>query len=336
MAGGLFSEVLSIAPNGATLFALLAVLAILFVSYVHYSVGARRCRPDFSLSNLEAIELQRAVLLYGKVAKRRQVIDREREQVGPGRRARYRSRAKFRKKFGKELAELDSYARDLRSTIIRLRRRPIRRCKSWIHVAGAKFALGGPLSCYSLVLTALIASCYYPEPPLWSLGVSLSFDTFVPWQGLEGRLLIAKWMAVSFVPVAVPVFYLVRRVELCRQHGAEIRQYREFAAADPDSLIHRHEGEEDAAEEAPPTVPEMVEERHWFDVLGVSPSATIEDVKQVYKVLVKQNHPDRVHSMSPAFRELAEAETKKLNAAYAEALMYLQGDLSAGQVTRAA
>ena len=328
MAGGLFSEVLSFAPNSATLFALSAVLTILFVSYVHYSVSARRCRPDFSLSNLEAIELQRAVLLYVKVAKRRQEIDREREQVGPGWRARYRSLVKFRKEFGKELAELDSYARDLRSTIVRLRRRPIRRYKFWVHVVSAKFALGGPLSCYSLVLTALIASCYYTEPPLWALGMSISFDPFVPWQGLEGRLLVAKWMAVSFVPVAVPVFYLVRRVELYKQHGAEIRQFRDFAAADPDSLMRQHEGGEDAAEEAPPIVPEMVENRHWFDVLGVSPSATLEDVKQVYKVLVKQNHPDRVHSMSPAFRELAESETKKLNAAYAEALIYLQGDLS--------
>ena len=118
--------------------------------------------------------------------------------------------------------------------------------------------------------------------------------------------------------------------------GPRFRQFRDFAAADPDSLMRQHEGGEDAAEEAPPIVPEMVENRHWFDVLGVSPSATLEDVKQVYKVLVKQNHPDRVHSMSPAFRELAESETKKLNAAYAEALIYLQGDLSTERVTRAA
>jgi DnaJ domain len=336
MAGELFSEVISFAPNSATLFALLLALPILFASYVHYNLGTRRCRPDFSLSKLEAIELQRAVLLYGKVARRRQQIDRERGQVGPGWRARYRSRAKFRKKFGKELEELDSYAHDLRSTIIQLRRRPIRRCKFCIHVVSAKFALGGSLSCYSLVLTALIASCYYAAPPLWALGMSISFDTFVLWQAIEGQLLLANWIAVSFVTIAVPVFYLVRRAELYKQRRPEIRQFREFSAADPDVLIHEHAGEEEAAEEAPPTVPEMFEERRWFDVLGVSPSATIEDVKQVYKVLVKQNHPDRVQSMSPAFRELAEAETKKLNAAYAEALRYLREDLNTEQVTRAA
>ena len=64
----------------------------------------------------------------------------------------------------------------------------------------------------------------------------------------------------------------------------------------------------------------------WFDVLGVGPSATIDDAKQAYKDLVKQNHPDRVHSMAPAFRELAEAETKKLNIAYADAMSYFRQD----------
>lgn len=40
--------------------------------------------------------------------------------------------------------------------------------------------------------------------------------------------------------------------------------------------------------------------------------------KQAYKAKVKQNHPDRVHDMSPAFKRLAEAKTKKLNGAYSD------------------
>jgi DnaJ-class molecular chaperone len=52
----------------------------------------------------------------------------------------------------------------------------------------------------------------------------------------------------------------------------------------------------------------------------VSETATVEEVKEAYKALIKQNHPDRVQGMSPAFKELAEAETKKINAAYREAL----------------
>jgi hypothetical protein len=327
MVGGLFSEVLAFAPDSATLIALSAVLPVLFISYVRYSLGARRCRDDFALSKLEAIELQRAVLLYGKVAKRRKEIDREREPAEQG----WRSRASFRKRFGQELEELETYARDLRSTIVRLRRRPIRRCKAFIHVVSARFAVGGSLACYSLALAALLISCYYAEPPLWALGMSIKFDTYLLWQGLEGRLLLANWMAVSLVAVAIPVFYVVRRSECYKQHEPEVLKLKEFAAADLERLTHPGDGEEETTEEAPPTVPEMVEEKSWFDVLGVSPSATVEDVKQAYKALVKQNHPDRVHSMSAAFRQLAESETKKLNVAYTEALAYLRADDLTGE-----
>ena len=65
---------------------------------------------------------------------------------------------------------------------------------------------------------------------------------------------------------------------------------------------------------------DAVEQRAWFAVLGVSPFASIDEIKDAYKALVKRDHPDRVHNMSSVFKELAETETKKLNAAYAEAL----------------
>ena len=103
---------------------------------------------------------------------------------------------------------------------------------------------------------------------------------------------------------------------------------REFAAADPDRLIEQRQddgqGREQTDEEEPAASPASGEPRAWFTVLGVPPSATIEEVKQAYKALLKQNHPDRVYNMSVAFKELAEAETKKLNGAYAEALACLR------------
>jgi hypothetical protein len=344
MPGGLLSEALAFAPNSAALFALLAMLPALCALYLHFSVGARKLRPTLSLGQLETIELERAVLLYEKVSKRRKEICQAREQLGPGWRARYRGLATFRKIFGKELEELESYGRDLRFTIIRLRGRPIRRYKFWIHVISSRFALGRSLGCYLLILALLIASFCYFEPPLWAPGTHTSFDTFVLWQALEGRLLLANWMAASLVVAAMPMLYLVRRAQLYRQHGHQILNLREFAAADPDRLIAQRQGDEEATEQSEEEAPEergssaeMVEESTWFGVLGVSQSATIEEVKQAYRVLVRQNHPDRVHDMSPALKELAEAETKKLNVAYAQALMYLRhDDLRAQEVDCAA
>jgi hypothetical protein len=151
------------------------------------------------------------------------------------------------------------------------------------------------------------------------------------WQAVDGRVLLANWMAASFAGAAMPLLYLVRRIELSRAHGRQIREWREFAAADPDRLIeqrHADAPEKERSDGAEPALlDESIEPGAWFNVLGVSPSATVDEVKQAYKVLLKQNHPDRVFNMSAAFRELAEGETKKLNTAYAEALADLgRGD----------
>jgi DnaJ-domain-containing protein 1 len=104
-----------------------------------------------------------------------------------------------------------------------------------------------------------------------------------------------------------------------------IRNLKAFAAADPDQLIHEEQGNEEMSEETREGPLEVAEDTNWFAVLGVLPSATIEEVKQAYKSLIKKSHPDRVHDMSPSFLKLAEFETKKLNAAYATALTYFQG-----------
>jgi hypothetical protein len=340
MLGDPFTEAISFAPSHATLFALAAVLPMLFTLYVRCSLQVNRLRPDLSLGKLEAIELRRAVLLYEKASRRREEIYRQCRPLGSGWRASYRGRAEFRRKFGGELQELDHYARDLRATIMRLRGRPLQRLKSWIHINSSRSALGRSLGCYCFVLALLTAISYEPKPLLWASGTA-GFDPFAQWQGFEGRLLLANAVAVGFILLVMPPLYLVRRVQLHRWNEPQIRNLRKFAAADPERSIDQGEIGEEAAQEAaadgPPVVPEMPEESTWFDVLGLSSSATIDDVKQAYKALVKQNHPDRVHGMSPIFRELAEAETKKINIAYAEALMCLrQDDLHKQEIVGAA
>ncbi|MBX8465813.1 J domain-containing protein [Deinococcus sp. RIT780] len=52
------------------------------------------------------------------------------------------------------------------------------------------------------------------------------------------------------------------------------------------------------------------------EVLEVSPTATLEDIKAAYRRLAKQYHPDRVASLGPEFRLLAEQRMKQINAAY--------------------
>ena len=55
-----------------------------------------------------------------------------------------------------------------------------------------------------------------------------------------------------------------------------------------------------------------------YETLGISPGATLKEIKTAYQKLVQQYHPDRVTDMGPELREVAEARTKEINAAYEE------------------
>jgi hypothetical protein len=319
------SSVLALAPGGAPMMGLLVMLPGLFVCYVHYRLSARDLGPDLSLRTLEAIELRRSVMLY-EMASRRikegcaefQKRKRSWRQVVGG------ERSAFRQQFREELEDLEAYARDLRSTIIRLRRRPFERYKSWAHVVSARFALSRSLGLCALILALMVGLFCYIQPILWAPGIDAGFKTLVLWEAMKGRLLFANWMAVNFVAVAIPAFYVFRRARLHRKHRPEIRKFKAFAAADPDQLIEEARDADTAGEAPAPESPEAIEDGRWHAVLGVLPSATLEEIKQAYKTQIKKNHPDRVHDMSASFVRLAEAETKKLNAAYAEALLNFQ------------
>ncbi len=56
-----------------------------------------------------------------------------------------------------------------------------------------------------------------------------------------------------------------------------------------------------------------------FDVLGVSPDASPEEITRAYRRLVMENHPDRVASLGPEFVRIAEEKFKAIQEAYEEA-----------------
>ena len=43
--------------------------------------------------------------------------------------------------------------------------------------------------------------------------------------------------------------------------------------------------------------------RYYFDILGVKPSATIEDIKKAFRTLVRKNHPDVFPEDQKEFQE---------------------------------
>jgi hypothetical protein len=180
------------------------------------------------------------------------------------------------------------------------------------------------LGSYFLILALLIVGFHLSDEPAWAREKQASLVSALLSNPLDERLLYAHFMAASVVAIAVPLLYFFRRAELYSDHAMQFRILQEFAGTDPESLIYQPRADRDWYEESPEVATENTDEGSWFDVLGLSPSATIEEVKEAYRVRLKQNHPDRVHGMSPVFKALAEAETKKLNVAYEEALAALR------------
>jgi DnaJ domain len=311
----------------ATVLAGLLVLPALVAGYAKFRARVHQIGTDFWLGKLESDELDRAVLLYKGVTDRRSDIQRQCAEVSGTLLARYRQRRSLRKQFAEERHRLGAYAAHLRSNIIRLRRGPIHRFTSWAHATSSYFAHGCGLVLYAAAWAALIA-VYQPDHPAWQ-AVTNDLHALLQWEPVDVRLLCGNLVAASLALAAMPMLYGFRRITIRSYHGLQLRDLREFAATDPDLLIAELPGDEGFDEdrvghevfEAPPLVEE---ETAWFDVLDVSPWASLEEIKQAYKALIKQNHPDRVHGMSPAFRELAERETRRLNVAYEEAVASLR------------
>ena len=57
----------------------------------------------------------------------------------------------------------------------------------------------------------------------------------------------------------------------------------------------------------------------WYRTLDVAESATLDEVSLAYRKKITQYHPDKVASLGPELRELAESKSKQLNEAYAYA-----------------
>jgi DnaJ like chaperone protein len=57
-----------------------------------------------------------------------------------------------------------------------------------------------------------------------------------------------------------------------------------------------------------------------FSVLGVLPTASTEEIRDSYRKLISQYHPDRVASLGQELRDLAERKSKEIGAAYDQAM----------------
>jgi len=312
---------LSVAFVNAILLALWAVLPGLILGYARQALAARRVRPEFSLRKSETLELNRAVSLYENVSRRLKEVESRADPPGGFWRGLFDRRPTPSPADAEEFDDLQAHAQHLQATIVRLKRRPLRRLRSWIHIISARCALGRALAAHVAALGLLIAAFRMPGQPAWADELTAGASKAAVWYPLDERLFYANAAAAGFAAIAMALFYLLQRLRLRRDYELEFCAFRDLADSDPGQAVEQPQADQ-AGAEAPPhrDAGESGADAGWHAVLGLSPESSLEQVKDAYKTLIKQNHPDRVHDMSPAFRVLAEAETKKITGAYRAAL----------------
>jgi hypothetical protein len=314
------SQEVSLALVNAILLALWPVLPGLLLGYARKALALRHTRPEFSLRRSETLELDRAVRLYEDVRNRLKTLENE------GERSKSLWEGLLRQggieRDSDEVDDLHAHAQFLRETIVRLKRRPLQRLRSWMHLISSKSALGRGLAAHVVGFALLLVIFRGPEQPAWADEVTTGARTVLAWYPFDARFFYANAVATGFAAAAVPLFYLARWIGLRREYGYEFNTFKELARSDPGQLFDQLDIAEAGADAAPGAdTTEAGADGAWHDVLGLPSSATIEQVKEAFKRLVKQNHPDRLHDMSPALRTLAETETKRLNAAFRQALV---------------
>jgi DnaJ domain len=290
-------EDISAAVVNAILLALWVVLPALLLSYIRQSLLAWRLRPDFMLRKSEGSELNRALSIYDDVYHRLEKMHDGVELPNRPWRAALNCQSDVPRQ-GEEFEDLKAHAQHLRAMISRLRSQPLSRLRSWIHSKSAQFALGHAVAVYVVSFVLLLQLGFHiADRPVWAQELNSRANDVFAWYPFDPRLFYANGIATGFTVVAMPILYLMRRFGLRREHNLEFALFEDLANLGPWESVYESEiapDEDDSREKEE----DEAKDSNWMDgnwvgILGVSESATAEEVKEAYKALIKQNHPDR-------------------------------------------
>ncbi len=310
------------------LLTLWSALPILSLAYLHHSLALRQVRQEFSLRKSEAAELDRALGLYREVRSRLAEIDAQDRTAKGFLQLVFALQPDVGRLNEEEREDLNAHARHLQATIAKLRGLPLRRLRARIGAWSFHSAVGGAIAVHAatfviLVLTFSLADLRAAARELAGTGR----DALV-WYPFDASYFLANGAGAAAGMLFAPAFYLWRRTSLAREYAMEFTVLGELAETSAEEIADQPAGRIDDVEQplqdealrdgSFPIEPEM--ERSCFAILGIEQSASLDQVRAAYRMRIKQSHPDRLHDVSPAIRTFAEDETKRLNAAFQEAL----------------
>jgi hypothetical protein len=314
MLEGIADTGLSSAVVNVAMLASWDALPALLIAYTFQLLLARRIRAEFALRRPEAAELDRALRLYGKVRSRLQAIEQRARRPNKFWCVIFALQFDADPDDAEEREDLQAHAQHLRVTIVQLRRLPLERLRSFVRIMSLRFALGCAVAVDIAAFALFFLVFWLSENPASAHELGGTLLTLVRFP-LDQGLFQANAVGACLAALAVPLVYVVRWSALRSKFGLEFCVLKDLAATAPDQEIDRADaGMTGGCERAERGADEC------FTILGVGSSATAEQVREAYKALIKQSHPDRLQNMSPAIRKFAEAETKKLNVAYRQAL----------------
>ena len=115
---------------------------------------------------------------------------------------------------------------------------------------------------------------------------------------------IPFWGLVDDIIVVWLVWRLYKRFVARRKESAS------YQAGDSHSQSARWESGDRSTDRTAKT------KKTPYDALGVPPSASLDEIKQAYRRLANQYHPDKVSHLGDEFKMLAEKRFKEIQEAY--------------------
>jgi DnaJ domain len=208
----------------------------------------------------------------------------------------------------------------LQARVVQLRQAVHERHDTWKRLASLRFAFRLTTAVYAL----FIFLTYILNLSANSSSTMSSLSNFIvqhlvlgdPYQGLYGRTLFsALACAVIFL-----LGYKVRRLwlegvdQFSSAESPDKDGHYEFDVVDTLSQWNEHRTGDKELSKGESYV------GSWYETLGVSPQASVDEINAAWRLKMRRNHPDRVAELDPEFRMLAEERSKRLNKAREEGL----------------